>query len=76
MKRLDVLVTAAASAAAEQRTPARLDLARFLHGARDVLPEAKGVLDLALGEAKPGQVRGVGADPAFRCQHAYGPPFD
>jgi tetratricopeptide (TPR) repeat protein len=54
VKRLDVLVTAAASAAAEQRIPARIDLARF-YMSRGMYPEAKGVLDLALGEAKPGQ---------------------
>jgi tetratricopeptide (TPR) repeat protein len=52
IKRLDVLVTAVASA--EQRTPARLDLARF-YMSRGMYPEAKGVLDLTLGEAKPGQ---------------------
>jgi tetratricopeptide (TPR) repeat protein len=54
IKRLDLLVTALASAAAEQRVPARLDLARF-YMSRGMYPEAKGVLDLTLGEAKPGQ---------------------
>jgi tetratricopeptide (TPR) repeat protein len=54
VKRLDTLVTAAASATAEQRNPARLDLARF-YMSRGMYPEAKGVLDLMLGEAKPGQ---------------------
>jgi tetratricopeptide (TPR) repeat protein len=54
IKRLDVLVTASAGASAEQRTPARLDLARF-YMSRGMYPEAKGVLDLTLGEAKPGQ---------------------
>ena len=54
IKRLDVLVTASASAVAEQRAPARLDLARF-YMSRGMYPEAKGVLDLALGEAKPGR---------------------
>jgi tetratricopeptide (TPR) repeat protein/outer membrane biosynthesis protein TonB len=54
IKRLDVLVTASASAVAEQRTPARLDLARF-YMSRGMYPEAKAVLDLTLGEAKPGQ---------------------
>jgi tetratricopeptide (TPR) repeat protein len=54
VKRLDVLVTAAASAVAEQRLPARLDLARF-YMSRGMHPEAKGVLDLVLGEVKPGQ---------------------
>jgi tetratricopeptide (TPR) repeat protein len=54
IKRLDTLVTAAANATAEQRTPARIDLARF-YMSRGMYPEAKGVLDLTLGEAKPGQ---------------------
>jgi tetratricopeptide (TPR) repeat protein len=54
VKRLDGLVTAAAAATVEQRTPARIDLARF-YMSRGMYPEAKGVLDLALGEAKPGQ---------------------
>ena len=54
IERLDVLVTASARASAEQRTPARLDLARF-YMSRGMYPEAKGVLDLVLGEAKPGQ---------------------
>jgi tetratricopeptide (TPR) repeat protein len=54
IKRLDVLVTASASAVAEQRTPVRLDLARF-YLARGMYPEAKGVLDLTLSDAKPGQ---------------------
>jgi tetratricopeptide (TPR) repeat protein len=54
VKRLDGLVTASASALGEQRTPARLDLAQF-YMSRAMYPEAKGVLDLALGEAKPGQ---------------------
>ena len=53
VKRLDMLVTAASRATAEQRNPARLDLARF-YMSRGMHPEAKGVLDLALGEAKPG----------------------
>ncbi len=54
VKRLDMLVTAASRATAEQRNPARLDLARF-YMSRGMHPEAKGVLDLALGETKPGQ---------------------
>jgi tetratricopeptide (TPR) repeat protein len=53
VKRLDALVTAAASSA-EQRMPARIELARF-YMSRGMYGEAKGVLDLALGEAKPGQ---------------------
>jgi hypothetical protein len=54
VKRLDLLVTAAATAPAEQRTAARLDLARF-YMSRAMYPEAKGVLDLSLSEARPGQ---------------------
>jgi tetratricopeptide (TPR) repeat protein len=54
VKRLDTLVAAAAGTAAEQRMPARIALARF-YMARGMYPEAKGVLDLALGETKPGQ---------------------
>jgi hypothetical protein len=51
--REDALVDAAAAAEADQRTPARIDLARF-YLARGLYPEAKGVLDLALADAKPG----------------------
>ncbi|MEA2883962.1 MAG: hypothetical protein QOH32_3218, partial [Bradyrhizobium sp.] len=54
VKRLDALVTAAASAAAESRAAARLDLARF-YMAWGMYPEAKGVLELSLAEARPGQ---------------------
>ena len=54
IRRLDLLVAASASASAEQRAPARLDLARF-YMSRGMYPEAKGALDLVLGEAKPGQ---------------------
>ena len=54
IKRLDVLVTASAGAVADQRTPARLDLARF-YMSRGMYPEAKGVLDLLLGEANRGR---------------------
>ena len=47
---------ASASAAAEpgRRTPARVDLARF-YLARGMYPEAKGVLDLALADARRGE---------------------
>jgi tetratricopeptide (TPR) repeat protein len=52
--RADALVAAAAGAAEpDQRTPARIDLARF-YLSRGMYPEAKGVLDLALAEARPG----------------------
>ena len=54
MARQDALVDAAVAAAEpEQRTPARIDLARF-YMSRGMYPEAKGVLDLALADAKPG----------------------
>ena len=51
--RQDALVAAAAAAEPDQRTPARVDLARF-YMSRGLYPEAKGVLDLALADAKPG----------------------
>ena len=51
--REDTLISAAAAAEPEQRTPARIDLARF-YLSRAMYPEAKGVLDLALAEVKPG----------------------
>ncbi|WP_375414408.1 tetratricopeptide repeat protein [uncultured Bradyrhizobium sp.] len=54
VKRLDALITAASGATAERRSAARLDLARF-YMSRAMYPEAKGVLDLTLSEAKPGQ---------------------
>ena len=48
------LVAAAGGAQSrDQRTQARIDLARF-YMARGMYPEAKGVLDLVLAEAKPG----------------------
>jgi tetratricopeptide (TPR) repeat protein len=52
-ERQDALIAASAAAAPDQRTPARVDLARF-YMARGLYPEAKGVLDLALADAKPG----------------------
>jgi tetratricopeptide (TPR) repeat protein len=51
--REDALVDAAAATEADQRTPARIDLARF-YLSRGMYPEARGVLDLALADAKPG----------------------
>ena len=50
--RQDALIEAAAAADPDQRSPARVDLARF-YLARGMYPEAKGVLDLALVDAKP-----------------------
>ena len=60
----DALVEAAAALEADQRTPARIDLARF-YMARGFYPEAKGVLDLALADAKPGT-----EDPAALIVHS------
>ncbi len=51
--RQDALVAAAAAAEPDQRTPARIDLARF-YMSRGLYPEAKGVLDLALADARVG----------------------
>ena len=51
-ERQSVLVAAAASAPESKRLPTRLDLARF-YIARDMYPEAKGVLDVALTEDRP-----------------------
>jgi tetratricopeptide (TPR) repeat protein len=51
--RQDALIEAGAALEADQRTPARLDLARF-YMARGFYQEAKAVLDLALAGAKPG----------------------
>jgi tetratricopeptide (TPR) repeat protein len=53
MAREDQLIDAAAAAEPEQRTAARVDLARF-YMSRGMYPEAKGALDLALADAKPG----------------------
>jgi tetratricopeptide (TPR) repeat protein len=51
--RKNELIAAAAAADPGQRTPARIDLARF-YLSRGMYPEAKGVLDLVLADAKPG----------------------
>ena len=51
--REDELVAAAAAVESDQRMPARIDLARF-YLSRGMYAEAKGVLDLALADAKPG----------------------
>src|ERR1700722_9894977 len=65
--RADALIEAAGNAASgnlEQRTAAQLDLARF-YMARAMYPEAVGVLNLALADAK------IGAeDPAVLIVHA------
>ncbi len=51
--RENALIAAAAAVEPDRRMPARIDLARF-YLARGMYVEAKGVLDLALGDAKPG----------------------
>ena len=51
--REDELIAAAAAAEPDQRTPARIDLA-VLSWRAAMYPEAKGVLDLVLADAKPG----------------------
>ncbi len=51
-ERQSALIAAAAAAPASKRMPQRLDLARF-YIARDMYPEAKGVLDVVLGESRP-----------------------
>ncbi|MFL6819361.1 MAG: tetratricopeptide repeat protein [Bradyrhizobium sp.] len=53
LSRQDQLIAVAAVAEPDQRTAARVDLARF-YVSRAMYPEAKGVLDLVLAEAKPG----------------------
>lgn len=53
LARQDALLNAAAAPEADQRTTGRIDLASF-YLARAMYPEAKGVLDLALADAKPG----------------------
>jgi hypothetical protein len=65
--RADALIEAAGAAAAgslEQRTSAQVDLARF-YMAREMYPEAVGVLNLVLADAKPGT-----EDPAALIVHA------
>jgi tetratricopeptide (TPR) repeat protein len=51
--RLDALIEAEAALEADQRMPARLNLARF-YLARGFYPEAKAVLDTVLADARPG----------------------
>jgi tetratricopeptide (TPR) repeat protein len=51
--REDALISAAAALEPDQRTPVRIDLARF-YMARGMYPEAKAVLDLVVMDAKPG----------------------
>jgi tetratricopeptide (TPR) repeat protein len=53
LARQDALIAAAAALEPDQRTPVRVDLARF-YLARGMYQEAKGVLDLALADSKPG----------------------
>jgi tetratricopeptide (TPR) repeat protein len=60
----DARLEAAAALEADQRLPARMDLARF-YMARGFYPEAKAMLDLALADAKPGS-----EDPAALIVHS------
>jgi len=62
--REQMLVAAAAAAEPDQRAPPRIDLARF-YLARGMYPEAKGVLDVTLADAKRGQ-----EDPVTLIVHA------
>jgi tetratricopeptide (TPR) repeat protein len=62
--RQDELTETAAAVEADQRTPARIELARF-YLSRGMYPEAKGVLDIALADAKPGV-----EDPVLLTVHA------
>ncbi len=52
IEREDALIKAAAAVEADQRTPARINLARF-YLARALYSEAKAILDLALADPKP-----------------------
>ena len=60
IERQSQLIDAAAAAPASKRLQPRLDLARF-YIARDMYPEAKGVLDVALADDRPA-VEDVSAD--------------
>jgi tetratricopeptide (TPR) repeat protein len=62
--RVDALIQAEAAREPDQRTPARIDLARF-YMARAFYPEAKAVLDMVLADAKPDAV-----DPAALIVHS------
>jgi hypothetical protein len=64
MARERALAAAAAAAAPDQRAAARVDMARF-YLARGMYPEAKGVLDLVLADAKRGE-----DDPAALIVHS------
>ena len=60
----NALVEATAAVEADQRAPARMDLARF-YLARQFYPEAKSVLDVMLADTKPDAI-----DPAVLIVHA------
>jgi hypothetical protein len=64
MARERALAATAVAAQPDQRTPARIDLARF-YLARGMYPEAKGVLDLALADSRRGE-----EDPAALIVHS------
>ena len=73
IKRLDVLVTASASASAEQRTPARLDLARF-YMSRGHVSGSQGRARSCARRGEAGAGRSFRADRAFGRLDADGPP--
>ena len=62
--REDALIEASAMAAPDQRTPARIDLARF-YLSRGLFAEAKGILDLVIVDTNPGA-----EDPVALIVHA------
>ncbi|RAI25707.1 hypothetical protein, partial [Rhodoplanes serenus] len=64
-ERRRTLVNAAAEALETRRTGARMDLGRF-YLAREMYAEAKGVIEVAIGEERPGA-----DDPAGLLMHAF-----
>jgi tetratricopeptide (TPR) repeat protein len=69
------LVAAAASAPDNKRLAPRLDLARF-YVARDMFPEAKGVLDVALGDERAASEQGSATVLRAVCEIMMGRPDD
>jgi tetratricopeptide (TPR) repeat protein len=69
------LVAAAASAPDNKRLAPRLDLARF-YVARDMFPEAKGVLDVALGDERAASEQGSAVVLRAVCEIMMGRPDD
>ena len=73
LARQDALIAAAGMVEPDQRTQARIDLARFFMS-RGMYPEAKGAADLALADAKPGLGGFDRPDGACGRQHPDRPP--